>query len=431
MAKFLLRMVSFVVVGFVLGACQPAASSSSEESLSSSAPVSSSTVSSSLTSLVPNKDKPLAFFSRLPSLNDGTADTATLTFNDKTFYVGFDFSSEGTLQGELITDYFAGKRIADVDRNGDGYFGYVLFVGDDGNELAQNRTGGIRRALGTFVYNRPDGSISGATHTQEGTLVLKDGSLKVKEFVSEPMLDSTTGAYWSSEAAQTKTASWVQTYGQKIDGFISNSDGMALGALSSSAYPSGVPLFGFGGTSAALAQISGGAMTGTVVQPFEDVAAGTLEVLRSGFEGLSTGDIAQKGFSLADAYGNEVTSNFSYYPANREILFCGSKVTSANVASYIGPAHDPHFSHAATGTKVINLWIDYYNPSESIWEENLHDAFVYYAGLLNIKLNLFSGDGSTEASLTDYFTDLEKYDAYAVNPVHLTNGSMYTNLLNA
>jgi methyl-galactoside transport system substrate-binding protein len=439
MAKSILRVTPFLILAFLLGACRTAASSTSEASVSSlvsSAVISSSSPSSSSAPLVPNADKPLAFFGRRPSLSSGEKDTTTLSFNAKTFYVGFDESSEGSLQGQLITDYFAGKKIAEVDTNCDGYLGYVLFVGDDSNPLARARTSGIRWALGTAEAAHPDKS---GDRTQEGTVTLSDGRLKVKELVAEQMIDSTTGAYWSAEAAKAKTDSWVQTYGEAIDLFVSNSDDMALGALSSSSYPSGpsgvrssgTPIFGFDGTSAAIAKIASGEMTGTVLLPSEDVAAGTLEVLRSGFDGLSTQDIAQKGFSAADAYGNKVTNNFILDSDSRSLLFSGIKVTSANVASYAQPSHDASFSHAATGAKEINLWMGYPSSSENDWTGSYHDAFVYYADLLHIHLNFFYGDGASEKTLIDQFIGLEKYDAYAVNLIQTTDGSLYTDLLKA
>ena len=73
-----------------------------------------------------NKDKPLVFFNRQPSdPTTGQIDMASMNWNDKTYYVGFDAAGGGTVQGTLITNYLM-QADASIDRNGDGVLGYVL-----------------------------------------------------------------------------------------------------------------------------------------------------------------------------------------------------------------------------------------------------------------------------------------------------------------
>src|SRR5574344_1647596 len=79
---------------------------------------------------VANKDKPLVWFNRQPSDPEtGKIDSAAMTFNDFTYYSGFDAAAGGAVQGKLITDYLATQTAA-LDRNGDGKIGYVLAIGD-------------------------------------------------------------------------------------------------------------------------------------------------------------------------------------------------------------------------------------------------------------------------------------------------------------
>lgn len=99
---------------------------------------------------VPNKDKPLVFFNRQPSdPTSGAIDMASMNWNDKTYYVGFDAAGGGAVQGKLITDFLATANPAKIDRNGDGTIGYVLCIGDVGHNDSKARTEGIRKALGT------------------------------------------------------------------------------------------------------------------------------------------------------------------------------------------------------------------------------------------------------------------------------------------
>ena len=81
---------------------------------------------------------------------------AALTFNDNTYYVGFDANQGAELQGTMIRDYIE-ANIDTIDRNGDGVIGYVLAVGDIGHNDSIARTRGVRSALGTAVEK--DGAI--------------------------------------------------------------------------------------------------------------------------------------------------------------------------------------------------------------------------------------------------------------------------------
>ncbi len=52
---------------------------------------------------VANKDKPLVWFNRQPSNSStGELDMTALSFNDNTYYVGFDANQGAQLQGTMI-----------------------------------------------------------------------------------------------------------------------------------------------------------------------------------------------------------------------------------------------------------------------------------------------------------------------------------------
>lgn len=59
--------------------------------------------SSTSTSDVANKDKPLVWFNRQPSNSStGELDTTALNYNKDTYYVGFDANQGAELQGEMV-----------------------------------------------------------------------------------------------------------------------------------------------------------------------------------------------------------------------------------------------------------------------------------------------------------------------------------------
>ena len=61
--------------------------------------------SSSSSSEVANKDKPLVWFNRQPSNSStGELDMTALSFNDDTYYVGFDANQGAELQGLMVLD---------------------------------------------------------------------------------------------------------------------------------------------------------------------------------------------------------------------------------------------------------------------------------------------------------------------------------------
>ena len=89
---------------------------------------------------VANSDKPLVWFNRQPSNSStGELDMDALTFNDNTYYVGFDANQGAELQGTMIKDYIE-ANIDSIDRNGDGIIGYVLAIGDIGHNDSIART---------------------------------------------------------------------------------------------------------------------------------------------------------------------------------------------------------------------------------------------------------------------------------------------------
>ena len=147
MKKFLALILALVMV-FCLAACGGTDSTPSDAP-TSDAPASDAPEGGDTT--VANKDKPLVWFNRQPSNSTtGELDMAALTFNENTYYVGFDANQGAELQGTMILDYIK-ANIEDLDRNGDGIIGYVLAIGDIGHNDSIARTRGVRSALGTAV----------------------------------------------------------------------------------------------------------------------------------------------------------------------------------------------------------------------------------------------------------------------------------------
>jgi methyl-galactoside transport system substrate-binding protein len=370
--------------------------------------------------VVLNKDKPLVFFNRQPSdPTTGKIDSTSMNWNDKTYYVGFDAAGGGAVQGELIVNYLK-ETGAKVDRNGDGTIGYVLCIGDVGHNDSKARTEGIRKALGTW-----NGS-SDPTVVKEGSIELDGKKFKVVELEGKAMT-GTDGSTWNANAATEAMGSWATKYGKQIDLVISNNDGMAMGCLQASNYPSGVPIFGYDANADAIEAIGNGKLTGTVSQNVDAQATATLQILRNLLDGLTGSDVYTVGITKPNSDGSKISANIEYVSATKAVLAKNTGVNSKNWKDYAAGNRDQGIKKSSAEQKKVLLTI--YNSADNFLSSSYLPALNYYAPLLNIKLTVVQGDGQNEASCLDKFTNLNNFDAYAINMVKTNSGRDYTDKL--
>ncbi|AEC02604.1 monosaccharide ABC transporter substrate-binding protein, CUT2 family [Parasphaerochaeta coccoides DSM 17374] len=370
--------------------------------------------------VVLNKDKPLVFFNRQPSDPvSGAIDMASINWNDKTFYVGFDAAGGGAVQGKLITDYLA-TADASIDRNGDGTIGYVLCIGDVGHNDSKARTEGIRKALGTWTGSTDPGKV------QVGSVVIGGKTYKVVELEGKAMT-GTDGSTWNANAATDAMGGWATKFGTQIDLVVSNNDGMAMGSLQASNYPVGVPIFGYDANADAIEAIGAGRLTGTVSQNVDAQATGTLQVLRNLLDGLTGQDVYVKGITQPDAYGNKISAPMEYLAGTKALLAANSGVDKTNWQEYTSGSRDAGIKQSSAPVKKVLLTI--YNAGDNFLSSSYLPALRYYAPLLGIDLTVVQGDGQNESSVLDKFTNLNNYDAYAINMVKTNSGRDYTDKL--
>ena len=367
-----------------------------------------------------NKDKPLVFFNRQPSdPTTGKIDMDSMNWNDKTYYVGFDAAGGGAVQGKLITDFLANAD-ASIDRNGDGILGYVLCIGDVGHNDSKARTEGIRKALGTWAGSTDPGAAA------EGSITIAGKTLKVIELEGKAMT-GTDGSTWNANAATEAMGGWATKFADQIDMVVSNNDGMAMGCLQASNYPVGVPIFGYDANADAIEAVGAGTLTGTVSQNVDAQATATLQVLRNLLDGLKGEDVYTKGISTPDAYGNKITAPAQYWSDVKAVMAANSGVTIKNYQAYLGGTRDAGIKQVNAEKKKVLLTI--YNSGDNFLSSSYVPALKYYAPLLNIDLTIVQGDGQNESSCLDKFTNLNNFDAFAVNMVKTNSGADYTNKL--
>lgn len=384
---------------------------------------------------VANKDKPLVWFNRQPSNSStGELDMNALSFNDNTYYVGFDANQGAELQGQMVLDYIT-AHIDEIDRNGDGIIGYVLAIGDIGHNDSIARTRGVRSALGTGVEvngaidSAPVGTNTDGTATavQDGTLEVNGKTYTVRELASQEMKNS-AGATWDAATAGNAINTWSASFGESIDVVVSNNDGMGMSMFNAWSKAEGVPTFGYDANTDAVAAIAEG-YGGTISQHADVQAYLTLRVLRNALDGV---DI-DTGIGTPDDAGNVLTDDvYKYVAEERSYYALNVAVTAENYQDFTDSTkvYEPVSNQLdATAHPSKKVWLDIYNSADNFLGSTYQPLLQNYDDLLNLEVEYIAGDGQTEANITNRLSNPSQYDAFAINMVKTDNGASYTALL--
>ena len=432
MKKRIVVLTMAVLFGLSAVACGSEGGSSSGGTDTSAE---SSSSGSSDFGTVANKDKPLVWFNRQPSNSStGELDMAALSFNDDTYYVGFDANQGAELQGTMVKDYIE-ANIDTIDRNGDGVIGYVLAIGDIGHNDSIARTRGVRKALGTGVEK--DGSIDSepiGTNTDGSASAVQDGSIEVngktytvRELASQEMKNS-AGATWDAATAGNAIGTWSSSFGDQIDVVVSNNDGMGMSMFNAWSKDNEVPTFGYDANNDAVAAIAEG-YGGTISQHADVQAYLTLRVLRNALDGVDV----DTGIGTADEAGNVLSDDvYVYNEEERSYYALNVAVTAENYQDFTDSTkvYEPvsnQLDESSHPTKKV--WLDIYNASDNFLSSTYQPLLQNYDDLMNLDIDYIGGDGQTESNITNRLGNPGQYDAFAINMVKTDNAASYTALL--
>lgn len=426
--KRILAMTTAALMGVSMMACGSQAGSTG-----AATDAGSTDTATASTSSVANKDKPLVWYNRQPSNSStGELDSAALSFNKDTYYVGFDAVQGAELQGQMIADYIEAHKDT-LDRNGDGIVGYVLAIGDIGHNDSIARTRGVRKALGTGIEK--DGAIvsdPAGTNTDGSSTVVQDGTvagLTVRELASQEMKNS-AGATWDAATAGNAIGTWTSSFGDQIDIVVSNNDGMGMSMFNAWSKAEGVPTFGYDANSDAVAAIADG-YSGTISQHADVQAYLTLRVLRNALDGVDV----MTGIATADDAGNvlEEGKDYRYDEANRSFYALNLAVTADNYKEFTD-ATKPYAPVAnqldAAKSPSKKVWLDIYNAADNFLSSTYQPLLQNYDDLMNLDVEYIGGDGQTESNITNRLGNPGEYDAFAINMVKTDNAASYTAILN-
>ena len=385
---------------------------------------------------VANKDKPVVWFNRQPSNSStGELNMEALSFNEDTYYVGFDANQGAELQGQMILDYIK-AHIDEIDKNGDGIIGYVLAIGDVGHNDSIARTRGVRSALGTAV-TKEDGSIVSdpvGTNTDGKSEFVQDGKLEingktytVRELASQEM-KNTAGATWDAGTAGNAISTWASSFGDQIDVIASNNDGMGMSMFTAWSNENKVPTFGYDANSDAVKAIADG-YGGTISQHADVQAYLTLRVIRNALDGVDM----DTGIGTADEAGNQLSAEvFKYDEASRSYYALNVAVTADNYKEFLDSTVTwaPVSNQLSTETSPEkSVWLNTYNSTDNFLSSTYKPLLQKYDDLLNLKVEYVDGDGQSESSVINKLGNPSSYDAFAINMIKTDNAASYTNLL--
>ena len=144
-------------------------------------------------------------------------------------------------------------------------------------------------------------------------------------------------------------------------------------------------------------------------------------------DGLTGADVYKKGISEPDQYGNKISAFVEYKADTKALLASNTGVNKDNWKEYAAGSSDKGIKQTTAEKKKVILTI--YNSADNFLSSSYLPALNYYAPLLGITLNVVQGDGQNESSCLDKFTNLNNYDAYAINMVKTNSGADYLDKL--
>ena len=219
---------------------------------------------------------PIVFFNREPLADD-------MKKWDKIYYVGAKAEQSGTIEGQLVVDYFKAHPTKD------GIIHYVMLKGEPGHQDAELRT--------KFSTN----------------------TIIAAGFKMAKLAEDT--AMWDRVKGQEKMAAFLAAQGDKIDVVIANNDDMALGAIealkAAGYFKNGkyMPVVGVDATAPGIAALMDGTLLGTVLNDAKNQGRATLLVANA----LANGQAVTK-----DTIGYEITDG-------KYVWVPYKKITKANV----------------------------------------------------------------------------------------------------
>ena len=331
---------------------------------------------------------------------------------------------------------------------------YCLLIGQIDHTDSSETTAGLRDALGTRDVEHQ--KINPNTENPIVNENFYEDSHGVKYRLVEiehAEQKSISGAPWDQQTANETTTLWINKHyanswidldgnkknGQSISLFVSNNDGMAMGAIGSVRWVKGMPIFGYGANTDALLKLKSGEMSGTLDPGTTGQAAGIYMVTRNLIDHpeYTTLEATKHGFGEENAtsYGYVKSEFQPFDEATNAMLTKNVPVTKENVDKFYNKTilkrleENERIVRDETQKTNAKIYQSYYSGTDNFLNSSMKPLFEDLSAKFNFEITPTFGNGNDEATALDNLnTNLTKgkyYQAFILNLVRTTSAKLY------
>jgi len=329
---------------------------------------------------------------------------------------------------------------------------YCLLIGQIDHNDSSARTAGIREVLGTrdFEHKRLNPNTEHPIPNENFYTDSKGRKYRIVE-MEHGEQKSMSGSTWDQQTANETTTLWINKHyanswtdwnnvrqkGQSISMFVSNNDGMAMGAIGSVRWVTGMPIFGYDANDDAINAIHDGKITGTVDQSATGQAAAIYMVARNLIDNpnLTKEQAVTLGFGKENesTYGH-INSVFQEFDSKTNAKLCKNvAVTKKNIDKFYNKSVlqklEENESIIHGESKSAKIYHSYYSATDNFLNSNMKPLFEALAPKFNLEATQTFGNGNDEVlALDNLNTNLAKgkvFDAFVINMVKTTSTRSY------
>ncbi|MCQ2793469.1 MAG: substrate-binding domain-containing protein [Bacilli bacterium] len=331
---------------------------------------------------------------------------------------------------------------------------YCLLIGQIDHNDSSARTAGIRDVLGTRdkEHKKVNPNTENPIPNEEFYVDSRGVKYRIVE-IEHAEQKSISGTTWDQQTANETTTLWINKHyanswidlegkkrsGQSISLFVSNNDGMAMGAIGSVRWIKEMPIFSYDANNDAVNKVKTGEISGTVDQAITGQAAGIYMVARNLIDHpeYSNEEATTYGFgeNNATSYGY-VESEFQPYDDDANALLCKNiAVTKDNVDKFYNKSvvtrlnENEKIKHDDTQKVISKIYQSYYSATDNFLNSSMKPLFENLSSKFNFEITSTFGNGNDESlSLDNLNTNLTKgkyYQAFILNMVKTTSAQSY------
>lgn len=331
---------------------------------------------------------------------------------------------------------------------------YCLLIGQIDHNDSSARTAGIREVLGTrdLEHKRLNPNTENPIPNENFYTDSRGITFRIVE-IEHGEQKSMSGSTWDQQTANETATLWINKHyanswidlkgieqnGQSISFFVSNNDGMAMGAIGSVRWMEGMPIFGYDANQDAVDAIKDGRITGTVDQSGTGQAAAIYMVARNLIDNpnMTKKEAVTVGFSeeKATEYGY-IKSQFQDFNETSNAYLCKNvAVTKKNIEKFYNKTPSQKLAEneaikSHEGGKGATIYHSYYSANDNFLNSTMKPLFSELATDFNFEVVQTFGNGNDEAQALDNLnTNLAKgkgeFSAFIINMVKTTSTKSY------